>query len=205
MRNPTMNQSHLSVSRRVILRGMTDSAQASLMMLQGDRTYSFDANMGLSDGASPYTAAGYAQYSGADGIIDLGGNQGAIVTLPSINASSTITPQLARIDAALVIDVTALTTTTTQVYKLQIVGSQDPSFLSGVVSLGAIELGGGANLDFLNGLTTPAPSAIGGSRYELMFTNEQNNIKYEYLKLYNAGTFGSITYKAFAGIQANGL
>ena len=189
-----------SVSRHALLRGMTDSAQAALMMLQGDRTYSFDANMGLSDGAAPYTAAGYAQYGGADGFIDLGGNQGAIVTLPTINASSTITPQLARIDAALVIDVTALTTTTTLVYKLFVVGSQDPNFGSGNVELGAMELGGGANLAIPNGLTSAAPSAVGGSRFELMFTNEQNNIKYEFLKLYVAGTFGSISFRAFVAV-----
>jgi hypothetical protein len=195
-----MNRSKFSVSRYAVLHGMTDTAQASLMMLQGDRTYAFDANMGLSDAAAPYTATGYAQYLGSDGVVDLGGNQGISVTLPSINASSTINPQLARIDAALVLDVTAITTTTTLVYKLMVVGSNDPNFGSSNVVLGSMQLGGGANLDILNGLTTAAPGSVGGSRFELMFTNEQNNIKYEYVKLYNAGTFGSITYRAFIAV-----
>ena len=73
----------------------------------GDRTYAVDANNFLADGAAALTASGYAQYGGADGIIDLGGNQNITVTLPSIAASSSITPQQARIDAAVVIDVTA--------------------------------------------------------------------------------------------------
>ena len=67
----------------------------------------FDANMGLSDGSAAYAATGYAQYAGQDGVIDLGGNQNVTITLPSIADVSTITPQQARIDAVLVVDVTA--------------------------------------------------------------------------------------------------
>ncbi len=54
----------------------------------GDRTYAVDANNFLSDGAAAITASGYAQYGGADGIIDCGGNQNITVTLPSMMPSA---------------------------------------------------------------------------------------------------------------------
>lgn len=167
----------------------------------GDRTYSFDANMVLADGAAAQTAAGYAQSGGADGVVDLGGNQGITVALPSIADSSTITPQQARIDAMLVIDVTAITVSGSDVYKLCLVGSNDPAFGSGNVQLFAeYQLGEAAQMDFLNGINTPAPNSVGGSRYEVGFTNEQNSIKYQFCKLYVAGTFGSITFRAFVAV-----
>ena len=50
------------------------------------RTYAFDANTQVSDNAAAYTASGYLQSGGADGIWDLGGNQGA-VTYSYTNAS----------------------------------------------------------------------------------------------------------------------
>src|SRR6516225_8517568 len=101
----------------------------------GDRTYSFDANMGLSDAAAAYTANGYAQFAGSDGVVDLGGNQNITVTLPSIADVSTITPQQPRIDAVAVIDVTAVTSSGSALEKLLLVGSNDPAFGSGNVQL----------------------------------------------------------------------
>lgn len=167
----------------------------------GDRTYSFDANNVLSDGSVAQTAVGYAQVGGATGVIDLGGNQGATITLPSIADSTTITPQQPRIDAACVIDLTAITVSGSDVYKLCLVGSNDPGFGAGNVALLAeIQFGELANVDFVNGFNTPAPNAVGGSRYEMLFTNEQNNVKYQFLQLYVAGTFGSITFKAFVAV-----
>lgn len=180
---------------------LTDSAQAALMMLNGDRTYSFDANAVLSDGSAPYTSTGYAQANGIDGIMDLGGNQGIVVTLPSIADSTSYTPQQPRIDAYLVIDLTAITATGSALAKLVLEGSNDPAFGSGVQILGAMQFGNSSVLDSLNGITTPAPNAVGGSRYELGFTNEQNNIKYQYLKIRNViSGAGSITYKAFVAV-----
>ena len=167
----------------------------------GDRTYAFDANMGLSDGAAAITAAGYAQYAGAQGVVDFGGNQNVTITLPSIANTTSITPQQARIDAACVIDVTAITVSGSDVYKLILVVSNDPAFGAGNVAMAAmLELGELAQFDYVNGFNTAAPASIGGSRYELLFTNEQNNVKYEYAALYIAGTFGSITFRAFVAV-----
>lgn len=190
------------IARGTRMRQMGDTDDLSLQMLQGDRTYSFDANMVLSDAAAAYTATGYAQAGGADGIVDLGGNQGITITQPSIADVSTITPQQARIDAVLVVDVTAVTTSGTASEKLIVVGSNDPAFGSGkVAQLGMMEFGAAASLEQANGFLTPAPNAVGGSRYEIPFTNEQNNVKYQYLKLYNViANSGSITYRAFVAV-----
>src|SRR5581483_11321144 len=165
----------------------------------GDRSYSFDANMGLSDGAAAIAASGYAQYGGADGIVDLGGNQNVTVTLPSIADVTSITPQQARIDAVLVVDVTAVTTSGTASEKLIIVGSNDPAFGAGkTTQLGMMEFGAIASQEQPNGFISAAPNAVGGSRYEIPFCSEQNNIKYEYVKLYVViANSGSITFKAF--------
>jgi hypothetical protein len=172
-------------------------------MEQGDRTYSFDANMALSDGAAAITATGYAQYGGADGIVDLGGNQNVTITLPSIADVSSITPQQPRIDAVCVLDVTAVTTTGTASEKVIIVGSNDPAFgaTSGTFQLGMMEFGAAASLDQVNGKVTAAPNSVGGSRYEIPFTNEQNNVKYQYAKVYVViANSGSITFKAFVAV-----
>jgi hypothetical protein len=182
---------------------MGDNSIASMQMLQGDRTYSFDANMALSDGAAAVAATGYAQYAGQDGIVDLGGNQNVTITLPSIADSSTITPQQARIDAVCVVDVTAVTTTGTASEKLILVGSNDPAFgaTSGVFQLGMMEFGAAASLDQANGKVTAAPNSVGGSRYEILFTSEQNNVKYQFVKLYVViANSGSITFKAFVAV-----
>jgi hypothetical protein len=168
----------------------------------GDRTYSFDVNNQLSDGAASYTANGYAQFGGADGVVDLGGNQGATVTLPSIADVTTITPGQPRIDAVVVVDVTGGLFTGTTLFKLMVVMSNNPAFSAGTVQIaGMLEFGNAAGLDFINGITTPAPSAVGGSRYEILFTNEQNNVKYQFLKLYNViANSATLTYKAFVAV-----
>lgn len=168
----------------------------------GDRTYSFDANMALSDGAAAYTASGYAQYGGADGIIDLGGNQNVTVTLPSIADSSSITPQQARIDAVCVLDLTAVTTTGTASEKVIIVLSNDPAFGAGkTIQAGMMEFGAIASQSQPNGFVTAAPNATGGSRYEIPFSSEQNNVKYQYVKIYVViANSGSITFKAFVAV-----
>lgn len=170
----------------------------------GDRSYAFDANNGLSDGAAAYTATGYAQYGGGDGIVDTGGNQNVTITLPSIANSSTITPQQARIDAAIPIWVTAIkTSSSNEVYKIMVLLSNDPAFGAGKVEIGGmIELGYAGSNDVPNGITTPAPATVGGSMYEILFATEQNNVKYEFVKLYHvlSGTTPSITYKAYLAV-----
>lgn len=168
----------------------------------GDRTYSVDANAFLSDGIAAYTATGYAQYAGADGIVDLGGNQSVTITLPSIADSTTITPQQARIDAVCVLDVTAVTVSGTAVAKVIVVGSNDPAFGAGkTAQLGMMEFGAAASLEQINGFVTATPNAVGGSRYEIPFTSEQNNVKYQFVKVYVViANSGSITFKAFVAV-----
>jgi hypothetical protein len=180
-----------------------DLGAAAWQMVQGDRTYAFDANMALSDGTAAVSATQYAQYAGADGIVDLGGNQNVTITLPSIADSTSLTPQQARIDAVVVVDVTAVTTSGTASEKLIVVGSNDSAFgaTSGSFQLGMMEFGAAASLDQVNGKLTAAPNAVGGSRYEILFTSEQNNVKYQYLKLYVViANSGSITFKAFVAV-----
>ena len=181
---------------------MGDTSELSWQMVQGDRTYSFDVNAALSDGAAAIAATGYAQYAGADGIVDLGGNQNVTVTLPSIADATTITPQQARIDAVCVVDVTAVTVSGTAIAKLILVGSNDPAFGAGkVAQLGMMEFGAAASLEQANGFVTATPPAVGGSRYEIPFTSEQNNIKYQFCKLYVViANSGSITFKAFIAV-----
>lgn len=149
----------------------------------GDRTYSFDANMVLSDNAAAYTADGYTQVGGADAVIDLGGNQ-------------SVTPvQQARIDAMCVIDVTAITVSGTQLHRLQIMGCNNSNFASGVVELASIMLGKGSSMT----PNTQADSVVG--RYELPFTNEQANTKYQYIKMYMDGANSpSISFYAFVAV-----
>jgi hypothetical protein len=170
----------------------------------GDRSYALDANNQVSDGAAAYTASGYAQTAAADGVIDTGGNQNVTITLPSIAAVSTITPQQARIDSVMVVFVTAnKTSNSNEVYKLLVLGSNDPNFGAGNVQmLGGIELGFAGSNDIPNGITSPAPNAAGGAVYEILFCTEQNNVKYQYVKLYNvlSGTSPSITYRAFMAV-----
>lgn len=179
------------------------AAPFGLAVHMGDRTYTFDANNGLSDAAAAQTVSGYAQYGGADGVVDTGGNQNVTITLPTIANSSTITPQQARIDCVIPIWVTAINTSASSSYKLLVLGSNDPAFGAGKVEcLGSIQLGIAGSNDVPNGITTPAPPAIGGDEYEVLICTEQNNVKYQYVKLYVviAGGSATITYKAFLAV-----
>lgn len=151
----------------------------------GDRSYSFDANLILSDNAAAYTADGYAQVGGADAILDLGGNQGTSPT------------QQARIDAACVIDVTAIDIASgNETYVLRMLGCNTSGFASNVVELAAITLGKGASLI----PATQKDSVVG--RYELLFATEQANTKFQYLKMYVdvGGTTPSISFQAFVSV-----
>lgn len=154
-------------------------------MTMNSRSYSFDANMLLSDGAAAVSASGYAQVGGVDALLDLGGRQG-------------VTPaQQARIDAMLVIDVSAIDITSTdERYRLKVMGCNASNFSANVVELASIGLGKGS----AGTPNTQADSAVG--RYELPFTNEQNGTPYEFIKLYveETGTTPSITFTAFVAV-----
>lgn len=156
------------------------------MPFPSDRTYSFDANLVLSDGLAAQTATGFAQASGANAILDLGGNQG-------------VTPlQQARIDAVAVIDVTTLKISAgNEKYNLMILVSNDPAFGAGNVDMAAeISIGKGASRDGLN----MKDSVVG--RIELPFCTQVGGTLYEYAALYivESGTLPSITVSAFVAV-----
>jgi len=157
------------------------------MSFPNDRTYSFDINLCLSDAAAALTASGYSQCGGADGLLDLGGNQGVTPT------------QFARIDAACVIDITAIDeASSNETYQFDIMVSNDPAFGAGnIVNAGGIQVGKGASL---RGPVAQADSATG--RIELLWTNQIAGTIYEYAKLYvtMAGTSPSITFNAFVAV-----
>lgn len=156
------------------------------MSFPNDRTYNFDINLQVSDGAAAQTANGWSQVGGATAQLDLGGNQG------------TSPVQQARIDAMLVLDVTALNIATgDESYRFVIGLSNDPAFGAGNVVEGpSILLGKGAELDLANG----ADSVTG--RYELGFTTQIAGTLYEFMQLYVivAGTGPSITYEGFVAV-----
>lgn len=167
------------------------------------RNYSFDASMLLSDGGSANSAAGFATVGGAQAILDLGGNQGITVTLPSIANSSTITPQQARFDGVVVIYITAMTLAGSDLYRMTLVGSNNAGLnvASGNFTLGQLQFGEGSAMDPPNSANSHAPAGAGsypaGDQYELMFTNEVQGTPLEFISLYVSGTFGSITFNAF--------
>jgi hypothetical protein len=156
------------------------------MSFPNDRTYSFDANLLLSDNAAAYTATGFSQVGGQNAILDLGGNQG------------TNPVELARVDAVAVIDATAFDITSgNETYKMVVLVSNDPAFGAGNVAMaGEIEIGKGTSLDGLD----MADSVIG--RYELMFTNQLAGTIYEFCALYLVigGTTPSLNISAFLAV-----
>lgn len=163
------------------------------------RTYSFDANALLSDNAAAYIVSGYAQAFGADGIVDLGGNQGATVTLPAIADVVTQTPQQPRIDAYLVLDVPTIDISSgNETYQIDIMVSNDPAFAAGnVVCAGGVQLGKGASL---RGAVAQKDSVIG--RIEVGFTNQVCGNIFQYVKLFLTlgGTTPSINLLAFVSV-----
>lgn len=156
------------------------------MGFPNDRTYSFDVNLQLADGAAAQTASGFAQVGGANGILDLGGNQG---TTPQ---------QQARIDAVAVIDVSALKISAgNEAYRLSILVSNDPAFGAGNVDMAAeISIGKGSARDGVN----MKDSVVG--RIELPFCTQIGGVLYEYAALYvtEAGTSPSIQFSAFVAV-----
>jgi hypothetical protein len=163
------------------------------------RTYSFDANAVFSDNSAAYVASGYAQALGADGLIDFGGNQGATVTLPSIADVVTQTPQQPRIDAMLVVDVTAIDISSgNETYQLDLMVSNDPAFAAGnAVCAAGIQLGKGTSL---RGAVAQKDSVTG--RVELGFTNQVSGNIYQFAKLFLTlgGTTPSINIGAFVSV-----
>lgn len=137
------------------------------MSFPNDRVYTRDANLQFSDNAAAYTATGYLQVGGASALIDLMGNQG---TSPA---------QQARGEWIAEVNVTAIKISAgNETYKLFVVVSNDPAFLTGNVVAAAVEVGKGASLDIIN-----AADSVTGT-YELMFTNNVAGSIYEYATVY---------------------
>lgn len=155
------------------------------MAFPNDRTYAFDANLVFADGLSALTATGFSQAYGANGILDLGGNQG---TSPK---------QQARIDACAVIDITAIKISAgNETYKIVIIGSNDPGLATGNVELAAVQVGKGVSLEIPNA----SDSVVG--RVELPFCTQVCGSLYEYIGCYvvEAGTSPSITISGFVAV-----
>lgn len=155
------------------------------MSFPNDRTYAFDANLLFSDGLAALTASGFTQAFGANGILDLGGNQGA-------NPK-----QQARIDACAVIDISAIKISSgNEVYKILILASNDPALATGNVMVGGAEVGKGVSLDGIN----MADSVVG--RLEIPFCTQVAGVLYEYFGVYVviSGTTPSITFQGFVAV-----
>lgn len=161
------------------------------MAFPNDRTYTFDANNGISDNAAAYTASGYLQYGGADGVVDLGGNQGTSPT------------QQARIDAMAIFDITAIDIASgNETYQFDIMVSNDPAFAAAnAVCAGGFQCGKGASL---RGAVAQADSVIG--RMEIGFCNQVAGVIYEYVKVYltEGGTTPSISVFSFIAVLPEG-
>jgi hypothetical protein len=170
------------------------------------RNYTFDVGMQLDDGGAAHSAAGWGSVGGAQSIIDLGGNQGITITLPSIADTTTITPQQARIDLVCVIYINAMTIAGSDLYRLSVVGSNNASMTAATSNyvLGQLQFGEGSAMDAPNAANSHAPAGSGkfpaGDLYELMFTNEVQGTPMEFISMYVSGTFGSITFTAFAAV-----
>jgi hypothetical protein len=161
-------------------------------------SYQLDAKLVLSDGAAGYTANGISQVGGVNQILDLGG--------PQSRTDLGIIGGQAVMRFAVVIDITAIITTTNDdVYSIDIMGSNVAAGTN-PVHLGGLKVGYGTLLP--NGSHSAGGAAAGtGSdtstgRFIIFATTEQNDVKYEFVYLYVtvAGTGKSITFKAFASM-----
>lgn len=142
----------------------------------GQRVYNFDAEMEFKD-AGLVAASAAAQVDSADQIIDVG---------------------VGRFEGVMVIDVTACEIASNdELYTVTVQGSSSATFASDIQNLAMIDFGAtevrkGGGIDTSTG------------RYELPFCNEQDDIKYRYLRLYTtvAGSIATgINYSAFASTK----
>jgi hypothetical protein len=143
----------------------------------GSKTYDFDADLQFKDsGLVAATAA--AQVGGSNKVIDVG---------------------QARVEMAVIIDVTAVEIASNdEEYDIIVQGSTDSSFTAGTIeNLAHLNLGA---QEVRQGLSASTVKDSATGRYELMFTNEQDDTIYRYLRMITvvAGSIASgINYKAF--------
>jgi hypothetical protein len=118
--------------------------------------YIFDANLELKD-AGLVAADAAGQVDAVDKIVDVG---------------------TGLFRGVAVIDVTAIEIASNdEVYKISIQGSSSSTFASDIVDLGELSIGA---LEVIGG---DVDSTTG--RYEVPFSNRQNNIYYRYIRLYS--------------------
>jgi hypothetical protein len=144
-------------------------------MASNQKAFTFDAGLLLKD-TGAVTASGNATVSAAAKILDLGA---------------------ARVDARVIMDVSAIDTVTgDESYILQVQGSNSASFASSVVALASKQLGGAT--------PTGNTAATGTGRFELPFSNEENGVTYRYLRLRYviAGTTPSINLVSFVVLES---
>lgn len=139
-------------------------------------SFSFDAELKLKD-AGLVAADAAAQVGGSNKILDLGA---------------------ARVSGVLLAIVTAIEIASNdEIYRIVIQGSNSSSFASGIenlaeLTLGATEVRPGGAQDSTTG------------RYEVPFSNVQNDAVYQYLRVYTdvGGTIATgINYSAFASLR----
>lgn len=125
----------------------------------------------------------------------------AIATIIDLMNGATLNTgvEVPRFDGIMVIDVSAIDiASANETYDIILQVSSSATFASAVLNSNCLKLGVGV-------AGQSAGDVIG--RYELPFDNCVAETNYRYARLYTlvGGTTPSITYKAFAGIQANGL
>lgn len=131
--------------------------------------FNYDLALRLKD-AGAVTASGNATVGGSAQVLDLGEG---------------------RFDGRAVCDVSAIDVATgDESYVLQLQGSLVANFASGVVALASKQLGGATPTG------NSAASVVG--RYEIPFANEENGVRYRYVRLRYviAGTTPSINLTA---------
>ena len=150
-----------------------------------NRTFTYDSNLLLSDGATAVTASAAAQVASANQILFLGGGPPSTLGGPQ---------DYGLFEAYLVVDVTAIDLGTLGLYTIQFQLSDSSTFGSGVVCKTSFQLGN----------TTALPSGGASStvgRYVGMVDNAGlEGTLYGYARIYTTvgGTVSTgISFKAF--------
>jgi hypothetical protein len=142
----------------------------------GQRIYNFDAEMLLKD-AGLVAASAAALVGGVAQILDVG---------------------VGRFEGVVVLDASAIEIASNDENYLVIVqGSASATFATGVENLAMLDFGA---LEARKGFVAATHTDSLAGRYEIPFTNEQNDIRYRYVRLYTVvvGAIATgINYKAF--------
>jgi hypothetical protein len=159
------------------------------------RSYNYDVNMVLADGAAATIANSIGQVGGTNKIIYLGG-LGDVRTDLGIVGST-----VSRGDFACVVYISSIATATDGNYKFSILGSQSASGANPVVlgeqswGLGTVLPNGAAGAENTGAGSTTVPG-----RREMFFSTEMNGIYYDYVYCYTTvagSTSKSVQFNAY--------